>query len=99
MTQIEMATALNLSDRTISKWKTERGYPDITFIEKMASLFSVSVAELLAKAEVSNRSLSGNMLKASFYVCPVCGNVIVSTGEAVVSCHGIALGKTREECR
>ncbi len=99
MTQLEMATALNLSDRTISKWKTGRGYPDITFIEKMASLFSVSVAELLVKAEVSNRSLSGNMLKASFYVCPVCGNVIVSTGEAAVSCHGIALGKTREECR
>ena len=93
MTQLEMAEVLNLSDRTISKWETGRGYPDITFIEKIASLFSVSVSELLSGAEVSNRNISGNMLKASFCVCPVCGNVIVSTGEASVSCHGIALSK------
>ena len=93
MTQLEMAEVLNLSDRTISKWETGRGYPDITFIEKIASLFSVSVSELLSGAEVSNRNISGNMLKASFYVCPVCGNVIVTTGEASVSCHGIALSK------
>lgn len=93
MTQLEMAEVLNLSDRTISKWETGRGYPDITFIEKIASLFSVSVSELLNGAEVSNRNISGNMLKASFCVCPVCGNVIVSTGEASVSCHGIALSK------
>ena len=93
MTQLEMAEVLNLSDRTISKWETGRGYPDITFIEKIASLFSVSTGELLSGAEVNNRNISGNMMKTSFYVCPVCGNVIVSTGEAAVSCHGIALSK------
>lgn len=31
------------------------------------------------------------MLRSKFYVCPVCGNVIHSTGEMAVSCHGIQL--------
>lgn len=93
LTQLELASVLNLSDRTISKWETGRGYPDITFMEKIAAVFAISVGELLSGAEISNRNISGNMLKASFYVCPVCGNCIVSTGEASVSCHGIALKK------
>ncbi len=82
MTQLELASALNLSDRTISKWETGRGYPDFTFLEKIASLFSLSVNELLSGTKVSNLNVSANMMKASFYVCPVCGNTIVSTGEA-----------------
>ena len=31
------------------------------------------------------------MRKMKFYVCPICGNIIKSTGEAVVSCCGIVL--------
>jgi desulfoferrodoxin (superoxide reductase-like protein) len=31
------------------------------------------------------------MLRSKFYVCPVCGNVIHSMGEAAIHCHGILL--------
>ncbi len=31
------------------------------------------------------------MLKSKFYVCPICGNIIHSIGEAAISCHGILL--------
>jgi desulfoferrodoxin (superoxide reductase-like protein) len=31
------------------------------------------------------------MLRSQFYVCPVCGNVLHSTGNALVSCCGIML--------
>ena len=31
------------------------------------------------------------MLKSRFYVCPVCGNVIRTIGESVISCCGITL--------
>ena len=31
------------------------------------------------------------MNRVQFYVCPVCGNIIQSTGEAVISCCGITL--------
>ena len=31
------------------------------------------------------------MLRMKLYVCPICGNVIQSTGEAIISCCGIVL--------
>ena len=36
-------------------------------------------------------NVSANMLRSKFYVCPVCGNVIHSMGEAVIHCHGVLL--------
>ena len=38
-----------------------------------------------------NANRAGNLLRAKFYVCPLCGNVIHATGEASISCCGIAL--------
>ena len=35
-----------------------------------------------------NDFTGGNMKKSKFYVCPVCGNVTVTTGEASISCCG-----------
>ena len=35
--------------------------------------------------------INSNLLLSKFYVCPVCGNIIHTTGEAVISCCGIAL--------
>lgn len=37
------------------------------------------------------------MLKSKIYVCPVCGNVIIGTGEAVISCCGISLPSLEAE--
>lgn len=31
LTQVELAKLLSVSDKTISKWETGRGFPDITF--------------------------------------------------------------------
>ena len=31
------------------------------------------------------------MLRMKFHVCPICGNIVCSTGETVVSCCGIVL--------
>ena len=42
-------------------------------------------------AVIRNRNQSSNMRKSRFYVCPVCGNVVRTTGEAVISCCGITL--------
>lgn len=91
LTQAELAQKLNVSDKTVSKWETAKGYPDITLLEPIAEVFGVSVTELLSGAAVTNRNTSGNMLRSKFYVCPICGNTIHSMGEAVISCHGIQL--------
>ena len=47
--------------------------------------------ELLSGEDVQNRNRTFNMMRGKFYVCPVCGNVIRSTGEALISCCGITL--------
>ena len=96
-TQSELAEILNVSDKTVSKWETGKGYPDITLIEPLASALNVSVMELLSGDKITNQNRSFNMKRSLFYVCPVCGNVIISTGEAVICCHGIALPPAEAE--
>lgn len=91
MTQTELAEKLGVSAKTISKWETGKGYPDITLLEPIADVFSVSVTELLSGNAVTNVNVSANMLRSHFYVCPVCGNIFHSMGEAVIQCHGIQL--------
>lgn len=91
LTQAELADKLNVSDKTISKWETAKGYPDITLLEPIAKVFNVSITELLSGNAVCNMNVSANMLRSKFYVCPVCGNVIHSMGETVINCHGVQL--------
>ena len=91
LTQLELADKLNVSDKTISKWETGKGYPDITLLEPIAEAFGVSVTELISGKAISNVNVSANMLRSKFYVCPVCGNIIHSMGEAVMQCHGVQL--------
>ena len=91
MTQEKLADILMVSDKTVSKWETGRGLPDITLLEPLAAALDISVAELITGDCIENSNRSGNMLKTKFYVCPVCGNIINSTGEAVISCCGITL--------
>jgi transcriptional regulator with XRE-family HTH domain len=91
ITQLQLAQELGVSDKTISKWETGKGYPDITLVEPLAKALRVSVIELLAGDNVVNKNRACNLLRAKWYVCPVCGNVLHSTGEATVSCCGITL--------
>lgn len=91
MTQVQLAEKLRVSDKTVSKWETGKGYPDITLLEPIAEAFRISVAELISGVPVTNANVSANMLRSKFYVCPVCGNIVHSMGEALVHCHGLQL--------
>lgn len=91
MTQAELANALHVSDKAVSKWETGRGYPDISLIEPLAAALGVSVIELFSGENVINQNRAFQMRCLKFYVCPLCGNVITSAGEAVVSCCGLTL--------
>jgi len=91
LTQAELADKLGVSDKTVSKWETGKGYPDITLLEPIAETFCISITELISGNAISNMNVSANMMRSKFYICPVCGNVIHSMGEAVISCHGITL--------
>lgn len=91
MTQLQLADCLAVSAKTVSKWETAKGYPDITLLEPLADALRVSVTELISGNTVTNSNVSANMLRSHFYVCPVCGNIIHSIGETVIQCHGLQL--------
>lgn len=96
-TQKHLAEQIGVSDKTVSKWENGRGLPDITLLEPLAEVLQVSVAELLSGECVNNTNLSSNMQKAKIYVCPVCGNVNITVGEALISCCGITLPQQEAE--
>ena len=91
LTQHQLAEKISVSDKAISKWETGRGYPDISLIEPLAEALGVSIIELFSGEDVANTNRSFNMQRVKLHVCPICGNIIQSTGEAVVSCCGIVL--------
>lgn len=91
MTQAQLAEKIGVSDKAVSKWETAKGLPDITLIEPLSKALGISVAELISGEAVTNKNISANILRSKFYVCPICGNIIRSTGDAVISCCGITL--------
>lgn len=97
LTQSQLAELIYVSDKTISKWETGKGLPDISLIEPLAKELGVSIIELMNGDYIINKNKSGNMLKSNFYVCPICGNIIHSLGENLISCCGISLPKLDAE--
>ena len=91
ITQKELADLICVSDKTVSKWETGKGLPDIGILPDLAASLGVSVAELLVGEINENQNRSSNMKKVSFYVCPVCGNIIQSVGQGTFSCCGVTL--------
>jgi Desulfoferrodoxin len=91
MTQEELAEKIYVSSKAVSKWETGQGFPDISLLEPLSGALGLSVIELLSGENICNRNRSSNMARAKLYVCPVCGNVIQTIGEALISCCGITL--------
>mgnify|MGYP003311826875 CR=1 FL=1 len=91
LTQTQLAEKIGVSSKAVSKWETAKGLPDITLIEPLSKALGVSVMELMSGDTVINKNVSSNILRSKFYVCPVCGNIIRTTGDAVISCCGITL--------
>jgi len=91
LTQADLAAMIGVSSKTISKWETAKGFPDISLIEPLSGALGISVPELLSGEQIINRNISCNMMRTKFYVCPICGNIIHATGDAMISCCGIIL--------
>ena len=91
LTQTELAQKIGVSNKTISKWETAKGLPDISLLQPLAQALNISLIELMNGKQIANKNISANLLRSKFYVCPVCGNVLHSTGNAVICCCGITL--------
>ncbi|MGN1202437.1 MAG: helix-turn-helix domain-containing protein [Eubacterium sp.] len=97
LTQTELAVQIGVSSKAVSKWETAKGLPDISLIEPLAEALGVSVTELMTGNTVINQNISANMLRSKIYVCPVCGNILYATGDAVISCCGTKLSPLEAE--
>ena len=70
MTQGELAERLSVSNKTISKWETGAGLPDISILVDLASVLDISVDDLLRgkKNEVQSALYEKNFLiKKKYY--------------------------------
>lgn len=48
MTQRELADRLNVSDKTVSKWETGHGLPEVALMLPLCEIFHITVNELLS---------------------------------------------------
>ncbi len=88
MTQRQLAQLLCISEQAVSKWERGVGMPDVSFLPRLAEIFSVSTEKLLSGSLETNEPEGGNMKRLKFYVCPDCGNVMTAASAAELTCCG-----------
>ena len=94
LTQKDLADRLGVVPKTVSKWETGHGFPDVALISTLADLLCVNERVLLSGDMVKNSVETGNMKKTKFYVCSQCGSIMQGVGECQVLC----CGKILEPC-
>lgn len=93
LTQKQVADKLGIVPKTVSKWETGHGFPDISMLSALAELLEVNEKVLLKGCLICNAEDAGNMRKTGFYVCPQCGSMMQGTGECQISCCGKTLDR------
>ncbi|MCI7571269.1 MAG: helix-turn-helix domain-containing protein [Clostridiales bacterium] len=88
LTQSELASRLFISDKTVSKWERGLGLPDVALLSKLSTVLNVNIEEMLQGELNANDTVGGNMKKTKYFVCPVCNNLILATGDAAIYCCG-----------
>ncbi len=88
MTQKQVADKLGIVPKTVSKWETGRGFPDVSMVSLLAEIFGVSEKAILMGDLKTNSEETGNMKRIRFYVCPHCGSFIQGVGNSCITCCG-----------
>lgn len=57
LTQLELATRLNITDRAVSKWENGRGLPDISLIKPLCDELNITVNDLLSGEKIQEDNL------------------------------------------
>ena len=70
MTQKELAAALHVSDRAVSKWERGAGFPDISLLEPLADTLGLGVLDLLRGERGTVPEPATKCLEASAYPGP-----------------------------
>lgn len=69
MTQQEAADRLGVSNKTVSKWESDGGFPDITVLPALAELYGVTADDILAGESLKEaRAESGGTTEVQKYL-------------------------------
>ena len=68
LTQYDLALKLNYSDKAVSKWERGEALPDILILHKIATLFGITVNDLLANPEESKKPVATQKKKINTLV-------------------------------
>lgn len=88
LTQRDIAEALGVSNKTVSKWECGMGCADLSYWSRLSDLLGVDVNQMMEGEITRNQPDHGDVRRVRFYVCPVCGNILTSTGSASLFCCG-----------
>ena len=88
MTQKQVADKLGVVPKTVSKWETGHGFPDVSTVSALADILGVSEKTILSGDLALNLEEAGNMKRTKFYVCPCCGSFMQGIGNSQVICCG-----------
>lgn len=64
------------------------GCPDLSLWPGLSAILGVDMKQMMEGEITVNQPDSGNIDKVRFYVCPSCGNILISTGSASIFCCG-----------
>ena len=95
MKQKDLAEKLGVEAKTISKWETGKGFPDISYIPKLSEILSINAKELLEGKLTENEKDPGNMKKMNIYYCRKCSNITLSTSSISAFCCSEKLEKLK----
>lgn len=87
-TQKDVAERLGISPKTVSKWETGHGFPDVSLIAELSKIFQVDISKLLEGEMPQIRKETGNVKRTKFYVCEKCGNLLTSIADCEITCCG-----------
>lgn len=87
-TQKDVAEKLGVCPKTVSKWETGRGFPDVSLIAQLSEIFKVDISKLIEGEMPKIKTEAQNVKKTKFYVCGQCGNIVTSIGNADIVCCG-----------
>ena len=80
LTQRQLADALSISDKTVSKWECGKGLPEVSLMLPLCGILEITVNDLLTGERVSQleyqKKAEENMMdlmKELHRVCPLCG--------------------------
>lgn len=86
MTQKQVADRLGVLPKTVSKWETGKGFPDICVISDLADILGINERVLLGGDLIKNEYDAGNVKKTRFFVCPHCGSIVHGMGNFQITC-------------